>query len=323
MTDPDENFTVMYAIRDEEGREVAAAVRPASDPNVTVAVPSARRWSVDDPYLYTITAILQRRNEAYDEVSAQVGVREFSCDPQKGFILNGAATPLRGVSRHQDKLYQGNALTRADHFEDARIIKELGANTIRLAHYQHAQYFYDLCDQRGLIAWAEIPCITEHLTNARANALSQMEELVSQCYNHPSIFCWGLSNEITVTGGVTEELVETHRQLNDLCHKLDPTRPTAMAHAFMLNPDDALVALPDVSSYNLYYGWYLGELEQNDQFFDGFHAKHPDMPIGLSEYGADANPQYQAENPEKGDYTESYQCNLKNILTIVLQSLLL
>ena len=141
VTDPDENFTVMYSIKNAGGHEVASAVRPASDPNVTVAVPSARRWSMDDPYLYTVTATLQRRNEAYDEVSARVGVREFSCDPQKGFILNGAATPLRGVSRHQDKLYQGNALTRADHFEDARIIKELGANTIRLAHYQHAQDF--------------------------------------------------------------------------------------------------------------------------------------------------------------------------------------
>ena len=258
---------------------------------------------LDDPYLYTAHACIP----GGDEAEAQFGCRRFAIDPEQGFLLNNRPYRLIGAARHQDRARLGNALTRAEHEEDIAILLEMGATSVRLAHYQHAQYFYDLCDQHGLIVWAEIPCITEHLTNARANALSQMEELVSQCYNHPSIFCWGLSNEITVTGGVTEELVETHRQLNDLCHKLDPTRPTVMAHAFMLNPDDPLVALPDVSSYNLYYGWYLGELEQNDQFFDEFHAKHPNMPIGLSEYGADANPAYQSARPEKGDWTEGYQ----------------
>ena len=258
---------------------------------------------LDDPYLYTAYARIPNG----DEAEVQFGCRRFAIDPERGFLLNNCPYRLIGAARHQDRARLGNALTRAEHEEDIATLLEMGATSVRLAHYQHAQYFYDLCDQRGLIAWAEIPCITEHLPTARANALSQMEELVSQCYNHPSIFCWGLSNEITVAGGVTEELVETHRQLNDLCHKLDPTRPTAMAHAFMLDPDDPLVALPDVSSYNLYYGWYLGEMEQNDQFFDEFHAKHPDMPIGLSEYGADANPAYQSARPEKGDWTEGYQ----------------
>ena len=192
---PDENFTVTYSIRDAEGNEAASAVRPADSTKVTVAVPGARRWSIDDPYLYTVTATLQRRNEACDEVSAQVGVREFSCDPQKGFILNGVETPLRGVSRHQDKLYQGNALTRADHFEDARIIKELGANTIRLAHYQHAQDFYDACDQLGFIVWAEIPFISMFNEDPAAhdNCVSQLKELIIQNYNHPSICFWGMS----------------------------------------------------------------------------------------------------------------------------------
>lgn len=117
-------------------------------------------WDCDNPYLYTVTAVLQRRNEAYDTVSARVGVRSFSCDPDKGFILNGVPTPLRGVSRHQDQLYKGNALTREEHYQDARIIKELGANTIRLAHYQHSQDFYDACDELGFIVWAEIPFIS-------------------------------------------------------------------------------------------------------------------------------------------------------------------
>lgn len=156
-------------------------------------------------------------------------------------------------------------------------------------------------------AWAEIPYITEHMPEATANTLSQMEELVLQNYNHPSIICWGLSNEITVTTGVTENLTANHRLLNDLCHRLDVTRPTTMAHAFMLDPNDPFVQLPDICSYNLYYGWYLGELQQNDEFFDTFHKNHPDRVIGLSEFGADANPAYQSARPERGDWSESYQ----------------
>ena len=122
----DENFTVMYSIKDAEGLEVAGAVRPADDTKVTVYVPDVVKWDMEHPYLYTVTALLQRRNEAYDEVTVRSGVRSFSCDPDKGFILNGVETPLRGVSRHQDRLYVGNALTRQEHYEDAKIIKELG-----------------------------------------------------------------------------------------------------------------------------------------------------------------------------------------------------
>ena len=212
-----------------------------------------------------------------------------------------------GAARHQDRAGLGNALTAAEHEEDMQILRDMGANTVRLAHYQHAQYFYDLCDKYGLVAWAEIPYITEHMPEATANTLSQMEELVLQNYNHPSIICWGLSNEITVTTGVTEDLTANHRLLNDLCHRLDATRPTTMAHAFMLDPNDPFVQLPDICSYNLYYGWYLGELQQNDEFFDTFHKNHPDRVIGLSEFGADANPAYQSARPERGDWSESYQ----------------
>jgi len=259
---------------------------------------------VDDPYLYTATAAL----DSGDQVSARFGCRKFEIDPQKGFILNGRSYPLRGVSRHQDRKGLGNALTRREHEEDIAIIREIGANTVRLAHYQHAQEFYDLCDESGIVVWAEIPYITMHMKNGRANTLSQMEELIVQCHHHPSIAVWGLSNEITAASPVNEELLENHRALNDLCHRLDPTRPTTMANVFMLEIDSPILAIPDVNSYNLYFGWYLGELEQNEEFFDEFHAKYPDRAIGFSEYGADANPQFQSSAPEKGDYTESYQC---------------
>ena len=259
---------------------------------------------VNDPYLYTVTAELS----SGDQISTRFGCRKAHFDAEKGFLLNGRAYPLRGVSRHQDRAGLGNALTIQEHREDMEIIREIGANTVRLAHYQHAQEFYDLCDEYGIIAWAEIPYITAHMPNGRQNTIDQMTDLITQCYNHPSIVCWGLSNEITASGTVTDDLIENHNLLNDLCHKMDKTRPTTMAHVFMLEIDSPVTAIPDIGSYNLYFGWYIGELEQNDAFFDEYHKKFPDRVIGYSEYGADANPQYQNDCPDKGDYSETYQC---------------
>lgn len=270
----------------------------------TFTIDDVHLWDgLNDPYLYTAKASL----ESGDEIQTRFGCRAFHMDPQQGFFLNGRSYPLRGVSRHQDFKDAGNALTMEHHKKDMELILELGATTLRLAHYQHAQEFYDLCDEYGLIVWAEIPYITMHMSDARANTLSQMEELVVQNYNHPSIVTWGLSNEITAASTVNEDLLENHKLLHDLCHKLDSTRPTTMANVFMLETDSPILEIPDINSYNLYFGWYLGELEQNDEFFDEYHEKYPDRVIGFSEYGADANPQYQSNAPEKGDYTESYQ----------------
>ena len=265
---------------------------------------NVRLWDgVKDPYLYRARAEL----DSGDAVEAAFGCRTIGFDPDRGFLLNGKPTRLCGAARHQDRQGLGNALTRREHDEDMALLREMGANTVRLAHYQHSQYFYDLCDQYGMIVWAEIPYITEHMPEGRENTLSQMTELIVQNYNHPSIVCWGLSNEITATGGVNDDMVENHRLLNDLCHRLDATRSTAMAHAFMLDRDDPFAMLADIRSYNLYYGWYLGEKEDNDIWFDEFHAAHPEAVIGLSEYGADANPAYQNGRPEKGDWSEPYQ----------------
>lgn len=263
---------------------------------------------LNDPFLYTVKAELIEDGAVKDCVQTRFGCRSFTFDKEKGFFLNGKPYPLRGVSRHQDRAGVGNALRLEMHREDMEIIKEIGANTIRLAHYQHAQCFYDLADEAGMVVWAEIPYITEHMENGRQNTLDQMRELITQCYNHPSIVCWGLSNEITASGTATEDLMENHRLLNELCHEMDKTRPTTMAHVFMLETKSPLIDIPDIGSYNLYFGWYLGELSQNDSFFDEFHEKYPDRVIGFSEYGADANPKYQAAMPERGDYSETYQC---------------
>lgn len=308
VKNPDENFTVMYSVKDAEGKEVASAVRPADNTKVTVYVPDVTKWDMDNPYLYTVTATLQRRNEAYDEISARVGVREFSCDPNKGFIINGVETPLRGVSRHQDRMYEGNALTREEHYEDARLIKELGANTIRLAHYQHSQDFYDACDEMGFAIWAEIPFISVMNQDpaAHENCISQMKELIIQNYNHSSIMFWGVSNEILI-GGISEKLVENHVELNALCKELDPTRLTTIAHVSMTPVESPMHGITDIESYNHYFGWYGGKMEDNGPWFDHFHKVHPEICVGVSEYGCEGIITYHGSNPACKDYSEEYQ----------------
>lgn len=260
-----------------------------------------------DPYLYTARARLTGEGGG-DAVEARFGCRTMEIDPEKGFLLNGKSCPLRGVSRHQDYAGMGNAVSLAEHRRDLELIREIGANSVRLAHYQHAQEFYDLCDEAGLIVWAEIPYITRHMPAGRRNTLDQMRELITQCANHPCIACWGLSNEITAASPVDEDLLENHRLLGELCHRMDPDRMTVMAHAFMLETDSPLLEYADAAAYNLYFGWYLGELAENDAFFDAFHARFPNRPIALSEYGADANPAFQTASPCAGDYSEQYQC---------------
>ncbi|MBQ8278331.1 MAG: beta-galactosidase [Roseburia sp.] len=304
----DENFTVQYSIFDEDGEEVGYAVRPANATKTTIFVPDANLWDFDEPYLYTVVAELQRRNETYDDLEVRVGVRSFSCDPQKGFILNGEETPLRGVSRHQDQMYIGNALTEDDHYDDACIIKELGANTIRLAHYQHSQEFYDACDELGFAIWAEIPFISVMSKNPKAhqNCIEQMKELVIQNYNHPSIMFWGVSNEILI-GGISEQLVENHKELNALVKELDPTRLTTIAHVSFTPVDGPMHYITDTESYNHYFGWYGGKMEDNGPWLDNFHEKHPGICLGVSEYGCEGIITYHGPEPKCKDYSEDYQ----------------
>ncbi len=320
VVNADENFTVLYSVRDADGKEVASAVRPADSTEVEVYVPDAVLWDCEHPYLYTVTATLQRRNEAYDEVSARAGVRSFSCDPDKGFILNGIPTPLRGVSRHQDMLYKGNALTREDHYSDARMIKELGANTIRLAHYQHSKDFYDACDELGFVVWAEIPFISvmEKDPAAHQNCITQLKELVLQNYNHPSICFWGISNEILI-GGISGQLVENHKELNELCKRMDKTRLTTIAHVSMTPTSSPVHGITDVESYNHYFGWYGGKMEDNGPWFDKYHAEHPDIAIGLSEYGCEGIVTYHGPSPACKDYSEEYQALYHEHMAKVLE----
>ena len=295
---------IAYTVYDKEENELQKIV--TTDTKVTFEIKDVHLWhGRRDPYLYCCEAEIVEGEKILDNVCTRFGCRSFKIDPNNGFILNGEEYPLRGVSRHQDRWGVGNALLPEHHEEDIDLIMEVGATTIRLAHYQHDQYFYDLCDEKGLVIWAEIPYISKHMPTGRENTISQMKELISQNYNHPCIVVWGLSNEISI-GGSDEDLLENHRILNDLVHDMDKTRLTTIAAVSMCKMDDPYLQIPDVVSYNHYFGWYGGDTTMNGPWFDKFHATHPNIPIGCSEYGCEAL-NWHTSDPKQGDYTEEYQ----------------
>ena len=296
---------VHISIQDADGKEVAAADLPS----VKLSLPNVRLWDgVKSPYLYTATATLTVDGKEVDQVSTRFGIRDFFVDPSEGFFLNGRSYPLHGVSRHQDWKGIGNAITREHHDTDMAMIREVGANTIRLAHYQHDQYFYDLCDQYGMIVWAEIPFISVFNQDpaAHENCVSQLKELIIQNYNHPSICFWGISNEILI-GGISDKLVENHHELNKLAKELDPTRLTTIAHVSMTPTSGPMHHITDVESYNHYFGWYGGKMEDNGPWLDKFYGEHPDICLGLSEYGCEGIVTYHGPSPACRDYSEEYQ----------------
>ena len=305
ITNLKDGQAVRYTILDKEGKVVGATTSNASEVNLTIS--NVTLWNGrKNPYLYTLVTELVEGDKVLDNLSTRFGCRYYEIDANRGFILNGEEYPLRGVSRHQDRWGFGNALLPEHHKEDAELIYEVGATTIRLAHYQHDQYFYDLCDEMGFVIWAEIPYISQHMPNGRENTISQMKELITQNYNHASIVVWGLSNEITMKGEADPDLLENHRILNDLCHTMDKTRLTTIAAVSPCPIECEYITIPDCVSYNHYFGWYGGDTSMNGPWFDKFHATHPNIPIGCSEYGCEAL-NWHTSKPTQGDYTEEYQ----------------
>ena len=295
---------VSIELLDAAGNTVATG----KGPDINLTIFNAHLWNgVKDPYLYSCKARLVVNGTVEDETTTRFGVRSFKVDPKKGFFLNGKSYPLHGVSRHQDRKGLGNAITREMHDEDMALIKEIGANTIRLAHYQHDQYFYDLCDEVGMVVWAEIPYISEHMPNGRENTISQMKELIIQNYNHPCIVCWGVSNEITISTKDKKDMLDNHRQLNDLCHEMDKTRLTTLACYAMCGPFNRSAHITDMVSWNLYLGWYVPGFILNDLWMGFFHLCFPNRPFGYSEYGAEGMPNLHSTHPHRGDHTEEYQ----------------
>ena len=323
-----EGLGIKWQILDAEGETVTEA----EGADRIMEVQNAHLWDgVKDPYLYTVKAYLVKKCveeeeaksseaalegnrsdgatgcEIIDSVQCKCGIRTFFMDPEKGFLLNGRLYPLRGVSRHQDFKGIGNAIDHALMEQDMEMIREVGANTIRLAHYQHDQHFYDLCDAYGMVVWAEIPYISAHMPKGRENTFFQMKELIVQNYNHPCIVTWGLSNEITISGKHRKDMLDNHRKLQEFCKALDPTRPTTLACYAMCSPFHPVTKISDIVAWNLYLGWYVPGLFLNDLFMKFYHKIYPNRCLGYSEYGAEGMPNLHSRRPRRGDHTEEYQ----------------
>lgn len=293
---------VRYDVIDAQGKIVATA-----GDKEKLHVDEPILWNgMENPYLYTLKASVLDNGAVMDEVKLRFGFRDIKFDSDKGCILNGNYIKLKGVSRHQDREEIGNALTINEHREDLELIKDMGANSIRLAHYQQAGDFYDLCDEMGFLVWAEVPVISRYNKKAQANALQQLEELIKQNMHHASIFCWGVQNEITITSE-NETLIEGIRELNDYAKMLDPSRPTTQAQFTMCKPESELNTITDILAYNHYFGWYMQTCEGLDKWLERFRSINPGFKMGISEYGAEGVLGYFSDNPVQGDYSEGYQ----------------
>ena len=294
--------TVRYDVMDAQGKIVATA-----GDKEKLHVDNPILWNgMENPYLYTLKASVLDNGAVMDEAKLRFGFRDIRFDSDNGCILNGNHIKLKGVSRHQDREEIGNALTMAEHIEDLELIKDMGANSIRLAHYQQAGDFYDLCDEMGFLVWAEIPVISRYNKKAQDNALQQLEELIKQNMHHASIFCWGVQNEITITSE-NETLIEGIRELNDYAKMLDPSRATTQAQFTMCKPESQLNGITDILAYNHYFGWYMKTCDGLDEWLANFRSVNPGLKMGISEYGAEGVLGYFSDNPVQGDYSEGYQ----------------
>lgn len=300
---------VAYALWDGDTL-CAEALCAAAAPAALLRVANPHLWNGrQDPHLYRCTARLLRDGICLDEVSLPFGFRKIEMTADKGFFLNGQHLTVCGVAKHQDRAGCACAVTEADQAEDIALITELGANAVRLSHYQHPAATYDLCDRAGLVVWAEIPLLALPDGNEPLfeNAKQQLTELILQCRHHPSICFWGIENEIAIHG----ESIEMYRkvaELNDLAHALDPTRPTTLANLYCVRNNSQLNQITDMVGYNIYYGWYYGKLTDYGPFLDRFHADNPTVPVGISEYGADCSVNLHRDDPQVGDYSEEFQC---------------
>lgn len=300
-----ENGEVKVTLFDAERNIVAEG----NGEKTTLHVTDVHLWNgVNDPYLYSVHAQLWVDGELADEIETSCGVRYFHFDPDRGFFLNGKPYNLHGVSRHQDFKGIGNAITKEHHDRDMELIREVGANTIRLAHYQHDQYFYDLCDRYGMMVWAEIPYISEHLADGNENTISQMKELIVQNYNHPCIVTWGLSNEITISGRrYKKQMLKNHHVLQKMVKEMDLTRVTTLACYAVCPHWHPVAHISDIVGWNLYLGWYVPGFFLNDLWIGLWRLLYPKRCLGFSEYGAEGMPDLHSAKPRRGDNTEEYQ----------------
>lgn len=311
IVEPREDVRVEYALYDGEAAVPCGVVeRPASAPAVNLCVDAPHLWNGrKDPHLYRCRARLLLGDMCLDEVELPFGFRSMKITADKGFFLNGEHLTICGVAKHQDRAGCACAINEVQQEEDIALIEEIGANAVRLSHYQHPEKTYDLCDQAGLVVWAEIPLLALPDGNEALfeNAKQQLTELIRQNAHHPAICLWGIENEIAIHG----ESLEMYRKVEDLhqlAKSLDPTRPTTLANLYCVKNNSQLNQITDMVGYNIYYGWYYGKLSDYGSFLDAYHRDNPTMPVGVSEYGADCSVTLHRDAPSVGDYSEEYQC---------------
>jgi len=329
-----QQVVVATRVEDAAGRVVAtdekrSPLKPHATSELTsdLRIDRPRRWrGVADPYMYRVVVTLRTpQGELLDEVSQPLGVRTMVFDAGKGFFLNGEHLMLVGASMHQDRPVKGWALTRADRVQDFDLLQEMGGNAVRFAHYQHDQIAYELADARGIVAWAEIPLVNEVSFDGSpasdalaANAHQQLNELIKQNYNHPSIAVWSIGNEVdlrSTSGDKPARAGALMHSLNALAKQLDPSRLTTHADCCEQTPiatgvdagkgnerkpRDQLVGITDTQGYNRYFGWYYGKFAELGPYLDAAHARHPQLPLSVSEYGAGSALSQHSDNPLGG-----------------------
>lgn len=304
---PEDGVTVRYTVLDPEGTAVLETTGSGQE-TVTVSLPEIRLWNgKKDPCLYTVQAELLRENHCVDSVEKTVGFRSLRLDSSEGFFLNGEHLFLRGVAKHQDSESCFSAVTDREIDRDFELISEIGANAVRLSHYQHPQHTYDICDREGYAVWAEIPMLkmTEK-KESMDNALQQLKELILQNLHHPSICFWGIQNEI----GMFRDAPYIHRNVSKLyetAKKLDPDRIVTCANLYPMKSGSMLNRLTDMVGYNIYFGWYYGNMQDYGTFLDRMHEKLSGVPLGISEYGVDAQTWLHSETLMVKDYSEEFQ----------------
>lgn len=310
------DLTLVNTVYDRSGRVVVSETKPLrlSPQGVREYISDFRLtnphlWQGrEDPYLYRVETLVQRDGKTADSMVNPLGLRHVELRAGDGCYLNGKKYPMYGVCRHQDRWGLGSALTNREHDEDLALIMEVGATTVRLAHYQQSDYFYSKCDSLGLLVWAEIPFVNQVTTFEAENAKSQLAELILQSFNHPSIYIWGLHNEVYKPHNYTAALTaELHR----LAKRLDPDRYTVVVNGYghMEHPVNLNA---EVQGMNRYFGWYEGRIGDMQGWVDGLARKYPETILMLSEYGAEANTAHQTElvgetiNFQSQFYPETY-----------------
>jgi beta-galactosidase len=291
----------------KESAHLKILARGTTETTLPLQIASPHLWDgVRDPYLYALDVEVTSGGRLVDALTEPLGLRSFDFDAAVGFSLNGVPLGLHGVNRHQDREGKGWALSPRDHDEDMALLRELGANAVRLAHYQHSQYFYDLCDKYGLVVWAEIPVINSAGTGPFVdNAEQQLSELIRQSGNHPSIVTWSVANELQDDKSDAGAVVPLITALNDHAHHEDPSRPTTLATFY--DATAASAEITDLVGFNRYDGWYVHAIEAFAPGLDVMRARRPQLRMAISEYGAGASPSIHAAAPRKMDHSEEYQ----------------